>query len=86
MQGVFGTPFFNAGDTKMNVSTSVWIFPAIAVPLTAVVISVWLWWFRNRLRRDRSAIRRTQKGLWDPEIAQDWSEYIGKDVKLVEKV
>jgi hypothetical protein len=61
--GVFGTPFFNADDSNdatLRTSRSVWVYPAVAVPLTIVVLAVWSFWFQRRMKRDRSAIELTQ--------------------------
>jgi len=49
----------------MDVSSKFWVFPAIAVPLTALVLSIWMWWFRSRLRKDRLAIHRSKRAI-DP--------------------
>lgn len=56
-QAIFGMNFFDIwGDSGsglggLKMSSYWWLYPATAVPLTAVVIVIWILWGRFRLER-----------------------------------
>jgi hypothetical protein len=58
----------NDGKEHFKVSSRLWIFFALAIPLTVLVFSVYQYW--RRKREQRMELRRTQKD--EVETASSW--------------
>lgn len=48
---VLSTVFFDYDQTGISVSSSWWVLPAAAIPLTGLVLALWFLWFRHRLHK-----------------------------------
>ena len=56
IQSILSTVFFNYDANGLDVSPLWWILPAVAIPLTALVLAVWFWWSRGRLGRNSAKL------------------------------
>ncbi|KAL9035534.1 MAG: hypothetical protein Q9214_006536, partial [Letrouitia sp. 1 TL-2023] len=45
-QSIFSMAFFGAGDQGLDVNSSWWLYVAVTLPLTALVIGLWPGWLR----------------------------------------
>jgi len=63
---VLSTAFFNFDGTSFQVSQWWWILPAIAIPLTAGVLSVWLLWFKTRASAKADELDASLRTIYDP--------------------
>ena len=43
--------FFDASGDSLKLSRQWWLYPATAIPLTTVVMAMWVIWRRFRLQR-----------------------------------
>ncbi|KAK1758782.1 hypothetical protein QBC47DRAFT_409622 [Echria macrotheca] len=65
---IFGMDvFYVSGDSGsnlggLNVSSDWWLYPATAVPLTVVVIGIWILWRRTRLKRKSRRLPDIESG------------------------
>lgn len=70
---IFSMPFFQLSDPnsqpgQLQVAGSIWVFVVVAIPLTAVMLVLWRWWYKGaRIRRmegipekDTSAEKKTK--------------------------
>jgi hypothetical protein len=48
LASVFGMSFFNFEDKGQPVSTQLWIYFAVTVPITAIIVAAWLIFDRRR--------------------------------------
>lgn len=55
---LFDTPFFEADDRHIRVSSSFWIFWVVTICLTVALVVSWLWWYKSVKLR---AARRSSK-------------------------
>ncbi|KAK3361680.1 hypothetical protein B0T24DRAFT_642152 [Lasiosphaeria ovina] len=62
---VLSTVFFSYDgvDTGLAVSPLWWILPVSAVPLTVLVLTLWFWWYRDRLSRTTTKLRSQEAKL-----------------------
>lgn len=42
---------FDNSNRGLSISTQFWIFPVIAIPLTALTLGTWYWLTKRRLRQ-----------------------------------
>ncbi|KAG5922815.1 hypothetical protein E4U42_005250 [Claviceps africana] len=48
LASVFSMTFFNFQETAHPVSTGLWIYFAVTVPITASIVAIWMWYDRRR--------------------------------------
>ena len=62
---VFSMVFFEVdqnGGREIKVASSIWLYVAITVPLTVVVLVLWLVWLNWKFRWETKEQRRSQHG------------------------
>lgn len=57
-QALFSMSMFNwqARDGEPVISSHIWVYFVIAIPLTILVVAVWLWWFCTQEKAQRHDI------------------------------
>ncbi|KAK5652818.1 hypothetical protein OQA88_9484 [Cercophora sp. LCS_1] len=89
---IFGMDFFDVwGDSGsglggLKMSSYWWLYPATAVPLTVVVIVIWILWRRSRLVRRSRRLPDLEAGMSVPSLASvaysGSAEYVAEKEKV----
>lgn len=67
LASVFSMTFFNFQNSGPVVSNQFWIYWAVTIPTTVLIVAVWYFWEKNRERRYDIEDRDLEKGSEDME-------------------
>lgn len=77
-QSILSTVFFSYDASRLSISQWWWILPCIGIPLTLMVLYLWIFWSRARLRRNQALLQARSVYL-EPSVSEKSSIVLKKN-------